>query len=1132
MSVCHADIAGKSDRAFGTDSIGFARGLLKMKKFGLLGSAAILGLATFATPAFAQDEGASTTSGVAVDEGNPDAIIVTGSRIRRPNLESNVPVTSIAGDTFIQSGDTNIGEALNELPQLASTFSQQNPGLGIGIAGLNLLDLRQLGTQRTLVLVNGRRHVAADIQNNAASVDINTIPNDLIERVDIVTGAQSSIYGSDAIAGVVNFVLRRDFEGLQVRGNASIAEKGYGAEQYISAMYGMNFDEGRGNITLHGEYSNQERVFGSDIPEYRQVNGLAVVDVDPAGSDGFPDRVFVRDLRSATINRFGLVPVTQLVGGPAPCGTSTSAPINPNPGGGGTTTASAPFNCVFIFGPDGRLTPQTGTRFGTTLNGSFLGGNGQTGREDQLLSILPQVQRYNFNLLAHYEFSEAAELFIEAKYARADAIGNNASPSFTQGGSFDAVRERIRLDNPFLAPADRATLTAAFLASGCDPTITGSACVLTNANGTASATRLSAAEIAQINAGTYRFPIGKQFLDIGIRDEVFQRETYRAVVGLRGTFNDDWNYEISANYGRFEQRNSNRGFVDRQRFLLSLDAGIDPANPGAGIQCRSKFDPAARVPFSSATLQPSQNAFIASRLAADIAACVPYNPFGSNAAGNAAAAQYFVYNSQDRAELEQLVLSGFVSGDTSQLFELPGGPIRFALGAEYRREDALYVNDAIVLQGVTNAVVLGTANPESPTEVREAYAEIQLPILANVPFFEELTVTAAGRVSDYNSIGTVFAYNAGVEWAPVRDIRFRANYGRSVRAPNVAETAFPIVPNFAPGFADPCSGAQIGTGSATRRANCEADLGPLLANLATLGAPSLPVLSGSNPDLKEETSDSYTVGVVVQPRWVPGLSFSADFFDITVNNVIVALGAQAIANNCYDSPTLDNSFCRLFTRYRGTGPGPSQEIPGQILGNSLLQSGLNFASRVRRGIDFELTYRTNIAANVNLNTNLIYVHNLKNSNFQDPQRPDFENRVLGELGTPADEFRWDTNLTVGDVTFGYQLRYIGEQYVSVYEDFNTLQGRPPENLDFADIIEYPETFYHAIRIEWNIDNSGNGLGRDFRLYAGVDNLLNTFPPLGLTGTGAGGAGGDRGTGTAAIYESQGRTFYAGFRARF
>lgn len=1094
-----------------------------MRKFGLLGtsairSAAFIGFAlTAAAPAFAQtpseapedadpsqlqsesevESGVDARTG-AQGEGNEPTITITGSRIRRPNLESNVPITSIGGDEFLEQSDVSVGDSLNELPQLSSTFSQQNVGLSVGVGGLNLLDLRGLGTSRTLTLVNGRRHVASDIQSNAVSVDINTIPTDLIERVDIVTGAQSSIYGSDAIAGVVNFVLRRDFDGIQVRGNASIAGEGYGAKQYVSGMIGKNFAGGRGNVTLHAEYSHTDRIFASDIPRYRTNDGLFTVDTDPAGSDGNPDRIFLRDIRSSTINTGGLVPVTQVLGGPNLCGVSTAA-------------NAAPFNCTYIFNSEGRLVTQTGLgRVGTTINPIFLSGNGETGREGTQLSVLPDLDRYNVNFLGRYEFSDAAELFIEAKYARNDAVGNNAATTFTQGGSFDGVRERIRLDNPFLNPADRTFLANAFLASGCVPTITGSTC-------TPTAGRLTPAQIAQINAGTFRFVIGKRFLDLGIRDQSFKRETYRAVVGLRGTFNDDWSYEISANYGKFEEENTNSGFVDRQRLLLALDAGRNPVT--GAIQCRSQFDPTAATPFSSTLLQPSQNAFIAARLQADIAACVPFNPFGSGRPENQAAADYVSFSGTDTASIEQMVLSGFVSGDLSQFFELPGGPIGFAVGGEYRREDAAYTQPEEVLQGVTNFLTLGNARPDA-TEIKEVFGELRFPLLKDVPFFDELSVTVAGRLSDYNTIGTVYSYNAGVEWAPVRDLRFRANYGRSVRAPNAAETAFPIVPNFAPGFADPCSGSQIGAGTSTRPANCLADLGALLPNLASLGAPSLAVLSGSNPDLEEETSDSYTVGFVVQPRFMPGFSLSADYYDITVNNVIVSLAAQAIANNCYDSPTLDNPFCGLFERFRGPGTGPNQEVAGQVLGGSLLQSGLNFAKRTRRGIDVEAAYRRQIGS-VRLDTNLIYVHTLESNNYQNPTDPTNVNVLLGELGTPKDEFRWDTDLKIGEFTLGYQLRYIGRQYVTTYESYNTTNGQPPTNEDFADVRRYPRVFYHNIRFQWDITNPDDKKA-GLRFFAGIDNLFNRFAPFGLTGT----------VGTDAIYETQGRTFFAGFRARF
>ncbi|WP_194953417.1 TonB-dependent receptor plug domain-containing protein, partial [Sphingopyxis solisilvae] len=206
-----------------------------MKKTSLLVRGSALTVALFgAMPAVAQTETVAADEESATEAAASGTIVVTGSRIRRPNLESTVPITSIAGESFLKQGQTNIGDTLNDLPQLRSTFAQQNPGLGIGIAGLNLLDLRGLGTQRTLVLVNGRRHVPADILNNAVSPDVNTIPNDLIERVDIVTGGNSAIYGSDAIAGVVNFVLRRDYQGVQLRAQAGITEEGFGGNQYVS----------------------------------------------------------------------------------------------------------------------------------------------------------------------------------------------------------------------------------------------------------------------------------------------------------------------------------------------------------------------------------------------------------------------------------------------------------------------------------------------------------------------------------------------------------------------------------------------------------------------------------------------------------------------------------------------------------------------------------------------------------------------------------------------------------------------------------------------------------------------------------------------------------------------------------
>jgi outer membrane receptor protein involved in Fe transport len=1150
-----------------------------MNRFGLLGSSALCSAAFFAiaTPAYAQEDCAALPTeaeraACAADQAAaaPDAtaqagaeqqITVTGSRIRRPNLESTVPITSIGGEAFFQQGDANIGETLNELPQLRSTFSQQNPGLGIGIAGLNLLDLRGLGTARTLVLVNGRRHVAADILNNAVSPDVNSIPNDLVERVDIVTGGNSAIYGSDAIAGVVNFVLRRDFDGEQLRGFVGVSPHGFGGNQYVSAMVGRNFNGNRGNITLHGEYSKQVRIFGSELPWLQSLNGFGVVDQDPAGlpqgSDGFPDSIFLRDVRAANIDRRGLIPITQPRDDPATAFNEALCGIGIGPTNGGSgTTGGVPYNCTYLFlGND--FTAQTGARYNAGIIGGIIGGNGQTGRESTLLSIQPAVKRYNINLLTHYTFSDALELFAEAKWNRVDALGNNASPSAIQGtfGTFD-FRERTRIDNPFLTSAQRNQIATLIIQSGCNTSLTNACATAAGAPAARSTTSgqgtggvLNAADIAAINAGTYRFVVARTLLDVGIRDEVFSRDTMRFVGGIRGSFFDDWSYEASLNYGKFEQTVDTNGFVDRQRFMLSLDAGRNPVT--GQIQCRAQFDPASAVGYDRGVFQTGTtgsrgNAEQQARLAADIAACVPYNPFGSP--NNDAAAAYFTRHAHTDASLEQFVANAFVSGDTSSFFELPGGPIRFALGAEYRKEDGTYFDDPFLLQGNpslavptqsnTNAVVIGNFDPPA-FKVKEAFGEIQIPILKDVPFFHELTISGAARVADYNgATGTVWAYNAGADWAPVRDLRFRGNYSRAVRAPNLSELFFPPVANFAPGFVDPCSPNAL-AGNTNRPANCLAAVGGNAAILA--GIPnvtqSLPVITGSNPNLTEETAKSWTFGVVAQPRFLPGFSLSVDYYDIKVENVIVTLGAQAIVNNCVDQSSVNNVFCGLFQRYLGPTPGPLGEIQGQVAGNTLLQAGVNFAARKRRGVDVNVAYRTNLMDNLRLNTNLIWTHSLQISNFENPALPNFENRILSELGDPEDEFRWDLDLTHKQFTFGYRMHYIGPMFTSTFENFNELATAcaqatpctaaqlPPLNADVVEPREFPAVFYHDVRFEIN-------LNQKFQFYMGVDNVLNTHPPLGLSGTGTTGTGGDRGTGNAAIYDAFGRKVYAGFRARF
>lgn len=1029
-----------------------------------LGSSLVLGIALAASPSAAQT--ASPAAETAEADAASDVIVVTGSRIARPNLESGAPITTVVGTEFFETGQVSVGDVLNELPQLRSTFSQQNSTRFLGTRGLNLLDLRGLDTPRTLVLINGRRHVAADVLNYAVSPDVNTFPTDLIERVDIITGGGSSVYGSDAIAGAVNFVLKQDYEGFQVRGQSGISKYGDAGNRYISALAGTNFADGRGNIAVNLEYARQSKYFSSGRKQLRQNNGFVVVDTDPAGSpngsDGNPDRVFLRDLRSTTIALGGLYTVA------SPSGACGRDPLG------------AAYNCTYLFQPDGTLAPQTGTRVGLAPNGSFLGGNGYIGREGQLQALSPRLDRYSANVLGHFEISEAFVPFFEAKYVRTEAQGSQSGPFFTQGSTTatqetsDVAREQIRLDNPFLSPQARAQIVAARTAAGLAST---------------DATRIA---------------LRRNWLDFGIRDEKITRETYRGVVGVRGDFNEDWKYEISANYGEHREKNRILSNVNVQRFLL----GVDTVRNAAGqIVCRAQVDPASAGTDIGGN--PAQ-------LAADIAACVPINPFGVGSVSEAAR-QYVTQDSNASGKITQFVASGYVSGDLSQLFELPAGPIAFSLGAEYRRETVKYDLDAATQAGYAfyNAIPSFRA---PAFEVKELFGEIQIPILKDTPFFQELTLSGSGRISDYKgATGKVYAYGGELVWKPVEDLRVRASYNRAIRAPNLVELYSAQSQNFTPAPSDPCSERNIGTGSSTRAANCAAAGRP--AGYDFVYTQSLQTISGGNPNLKEETSDNYTLGAVLTPRFLPGFSLSVDYYKITVNGAIAGVDAQTILNNCYDAPDLNNQYCAAFQR-AGAGGGPNSEIPFQILEGSLLESSLNFAKLKARGIDTEVAYRHDWGF-AKTNFRATWTHVLQRDDYNDPSTPSFADRVLGEVGDPKNRITANFSAERGALTLGYQVRWIGKTKFGQVENTTSVQGRDPENLDYADAPGYGNVFYHDIRADLEVTDR-------FTIYGGVDNLTNRFPPWGGTGIGAG----FDNTGVTGSYDNKGRYFYAGVVAKF
>jgi outer membrane receptor protein involved in Fe transport len=1061
-----------------------------MTRFGLLGtsalsSAAFIGL-TFAAAAPAYAQAAQPTqnsqqqaqpgsqpgdspdtnqvnpqsevevqTGKVADAGNEQAITVTGTRIRRPNLESPVPITSMSAEELPEQGQASIGDALNDLPSLRSTFSQQNSGASIGTAGENFLDLRGLGTTRTLVLVNGRRHVTASVGNFIP--DVNTIPQELVERVDIVTGGEAAVYGSDAVAGVVNFILKRNFDGIRLRVQDGVSERGDRPIQVATLTAGQNFADGRGNIAVSLEYTKAAPLFARDRDNqtgaFSGSCGFVRTEVTtaesrtPSNSDGIPDRSFICGLRSATISNAGTI---------------------------GQLNAAGDFlrfdnaGNLFVDHPPTSFVP-----FGATTQ---LGGFGSTLEDTGTLAV--GQTRYVANLLGHFDFSPSLQFFFEGKYVRQDVL-QEGQPSFFQGnlntffsGNFRTNNvPNLRCDNGFLTAQDIATLRANGLCGGA---------AAFNPSGT--------------------IPISRFNVDFGGRRELDRRETIRVVGGIQGDFHNNWHYEVSLNYGRFTSTNEeddNLFFSDINGNPAGFSLAVDAVKNAAGqVVCR------------------------VNQVTVTNPACAPLDLFGQGAPSQAAInfinTTSFLYS--HATELDALA---FLSGDTAGAFSLPGGPIGFSIGAEYRRETAARHADPFSQSGATFFNAFNRFAPPA-FAVKELFGELNIPLLKDVPFFHELSVSGAARYSHYNtSAGNTWAWNVNGIWSPVSDLRFRGNYSRSVRVPTLSDLYAPSSQNFANGFQDPCDILFI-NGGPNRRANCAA-LGvpttvlagsPCVSAAAPVGSPFINCtarangqgfFNAGNPRLTPEVGKSKTIGGVLTPRFIPGFALSVDYFDITVTNLIASLTAQAVINDCVDQPTINNQFCaQLFPRNQF----------GLLVNPFLLNNPFNFAKQTSRGVDFDLTYRHNFANGMRFGARGVGTWTLERNNFLNPLNPAFAVHQLETLGDPVFSANLQLTLGKGPWDLSWTFRYIGKQTITAYEATHSFQGRPPTDPDFADRVFYPEVLYHDVRFSYKVNNK-------FRFYLGVDNLTDKLPPLGLLGT----EGGDP-------FSSIGRFYYSGAQVDF
>ncbi|MFN7173179.1 MAG: TonB-dependent receptor domain-containing protein [Thermaurantiacus tibetensis] len=1071
--------------------------------------------------AFAQQPSPTT---VAEAPEAAETIIVTGSRVARdPNAVAPIPIQSLTGEELLQTGNTDVTAALRQIPALISSGTVADSiERGAGGVGQATLNLRQLGSNRTLVLVDGRRHVSGVPDRQA--VDVSTIPPSLIEQVEVLTGGASAVYGADAVTGVVNYRLRQNFEGLEVEGQAGTSSKGDGQGYRMSATWGKNFRENRGNFTLSAGFAEDSEVLLSDRAFTRD-NGRGNNSTTYAN----PALRFQKgDIDPATMPNFARF---YRIGGPGPRATRISfGPPIPLPGtaiynqvfaDGRTPTAAeqalidrarnAPTRVIgrqpvfaisanngllfradygfwradingngindcnesyigwtgfggggcYVTNPDGSVRIFQDGIISTASN--QFGGDGAVERGDAT-SLLPASQRLFANSTGRYEFSPAAEFFYDAKYAR-----NRTTSRSNYNTFYDSLY--ISPENPFVP----AVLLPEVIESG-------------------------------------GLLVSRDFLDLGPGITSSLRETLRFVGGLRGDLAEHLRYEVSGVWGQTKSRTTFSNSVLYDRLFAALDV---VRGPGGNPVCRSELDPTA-VPPGSDVFPVIESGFFTFRPGQGL--CKPANILRGAFSVSPEAVDFITTPTTDRAKINQAVITGFLSGESTRWFSLPGGPVSFVVGGEYRKERS---------ENILDDLVKGLLPPGSPAgpagtfigdisgnkslvfdaqnqvfdsggsfDVKEVFGEVLLPVFKERRFFHDLSIGGAVRYADYSTVGGALTWNVNGSYAPIPDIRFRGTYSQAIRAPDVFELFSPQQgATFRP--LDPCNASEIArlkssdpARGAIRERNCLAAVtaaasalgitnpAAFLANYEDPLTARFGGTSGGNPNLEEETSRSWTAGTVIQPRFIPGLTLSADYYSIRIEDAIAAVSAQDIVNTCYDLPTFPNRFCDLFERRvrpqdRGT--------PTAFGFLSLTQTQINFGKIETSGVDFSANYQFEWRNNgfaIGFTGNWVE----KLNRFFDPVRTDFVNPGLLETGAPRwaglGTFAWNR----GPFTLGYRLQWIGRQAIASAIQIERLDD------EFGPAGLAPHYFIHDVNIALEVNEN-------ITVSAGVNNLMDKEPYL-------------------------------------
>lgn len=832
----------------------------------LLSSAVFAGVAMtmFAAPALAQDDVERVDTPVAEDEvARQQTVVVTGSLIPQSgNMVETSPVTEIGSEDFDIRGTLRAEDIVNTLPQ---AFGAQGSNLANGATGTASVNLRGLGSERTLVLLNGRRLPYGSLNTPAA--DINFVPSQLVERVDILTGGASATYGSDAISGVVNFVLNDDFEGVRIDSNYSFYQhnndgelqgllqefNGLNPGQYdvpsgntidgesvdVTAMIGGDFDNGKGHLMAFAGYQNTKEVLQGNRDYAQCALGTR------NGGEEFT-------CSGSSTNEF-----TNLLNLNVPADYSF-------PNGQGTARVN----------PDG--------------SGEFIDRDGVTDtfNFNPFNHFQRPNERYNFGAFGRYNITENIEAYTELMFMD-NRTNSRIAPSGVFGLGVNGDSGGINCDNPFLS-AQQVDFLCGEIPDGAVATDDDGNPVF---DGQPDRAALAPDAIVP-NVLSLR-----RAVEAGARNNDIRHTTWRGVMGIRGDLADtSIGYDLSASFAnvhRAEIYNNDLSIARISKALYAVDDG------DGNIVCNVNVDD-----------DPTN----------DDPACIPLDIYSGQPVTNGAFNYVSVPLLRD-GETTQTVISGRVFGSmgdwgviSPMASEAPG----FALGAEYRRDTLDSKPDVGFLTGDGAGQGGPTTGISGAQNVVDLFGELNVPLIQDRPGIDTFGFDLAYRKSFYDNTDSD-AYKIGFDYGPTSDIRFRGSYQRAVRAANVFELfasqsigLFDLTAG-ANGNFDPCSGAN----PTATEAQC-ANTGVLpgqYGNIVDNPAGQFNTLTGGNLDLEPESSDTYTFGFVATPSFIEGLTFSVDYFDITVEDYINTVPQDLALNTCLANG--DAFFCSLVNRGNG-----------------------------------------------------------------------------------------------------------------------------------------------------------------------------------------------------------------------